>query len=343
MGAGDLSLVPDADPGCVDCTWPSLERAITRLPANAADEVYIVRDSTTERALPLVVRFPTGQAGPAPVVLWSHGGGFADDGHTASTEWGEAIAAHGFVVIHVAHVTLTDDSRRALCRFAAVDAGECVPGELSFGTIARPRDLIAVLDDLAQVEAWVGERGGPAFDAGRVAIAGHSAGSQGGLVLGGAVRTLSATVTRYRDADPRVIATIGMSPQGPGHNGFFAEEDETSWDDVTLPALLITGVSDINRGNPDSPDGENRRLAFQHLPGGGQYLLYAHTTAGAHDTYNLGDIDAQNPELQSLNEAMTSTVRAFLDARLRDDGQAEAWLASDAPRILAGDAEWLTK
>ena len=44
--------------------------------ASGTELTYEVRDETTRRVLPLLIRYPANVAGPLPVVFWSHGGGF---------------------------------------------------------------------------------------------------------------------------------------------------------------------------------------------------------------------------------------------------------------------------
>ena len=327
-----------------DCVWPSSDQSFELWP-DAMGERYTLTDAITLRTLPILVRAPTDVLGPVPVVIWSHGGGFHETGHTQGSAWSELLAAHGVAVIHVAHVELTDDSRRELCRFGGALDSECVPGIVSFGAIARPRDIIAVLNDLAGISTWLEGEGGPELDPTRVLVAGHSAGSQAGLMLGGAVRELTPSVTRYRDNDSRPIGTIGVSPQGPGFNSFFVDSDESSWDEVDIPTLLITGKNDLNPGSP-TLTGANRRQPFDYLPGGEgeQHLLYSTLSVGNHGSFNLGTDPAGDQNLERLEEALSSTVRAFVDAHLRLDSDAAAWLASDAALAIAGgEAEWLTK
>lgn len=324
-----------------DCAWASRAHGVLRFPASSTEPGLTLSDPSTGRELPVLVRVPEGEHGPLPVVIWSHGGGFDDAGHTRGREWGEVLAAHGLAVVHVAHVELVPDTRRTVCALGGVPDPECQAEVALFGAIARPRDVVTVIDGLDEVSAWLQAQGGPALDSATVLTAGHSAGSQAGLVLAGAVREIAPSVPRYSDPDPRPVATLGLSPQGPDHSGFFDTGTESSWDGLTRPTLLMTGDNDENPSNTDLT-GPVRREAFEGLGGtdGAQHLLYSTLSVGNHGSYNLETAPAGDPELERLEAALQSTARAFADAHLRGDALAAAWLASDAPARLAGAADW---
>ena len=79
-------------------------------------------------------------------------------------------------------------------------------------------------------------------------------------------------------------------------------------------------------------------------PGDGKHwLLYSNLPigVGGHGTFNL-----RKPELARracrATVALDCVVRAcFLDAYLRDDADAKAWLASGNAEVLAGEADWV--
>jgi hypothetical protein len=135
-----------------------------------------------------------------------------------------------------------------------------------------------------------------------------------------------------------------LSPSGPGHNQYFAHERGSSWETIKPPTLMATGANDI-KDNMDQT-GEVRHQGFDYLPADGtRYMLYSHIKqgTGGHGTYNLGDAESPNAALSSLSLTLKSVVLAFLDAHLRDDPEARAFLHSTRPSQLAGDAEWLRK
>ncbi len=307
-------------------------------------------DPMTGRVLPLYVRFPMGP-GPYPVVIWSHGGDLNDTGHLLNDEWSRTIAANGYIVLHLAHVTLTQQTGMALCTLASVPMNECSYGveptnaESPFITIARPRDIIALLDQLPTLATALANAGGPTADTSKVVVAGWSGGSRAPLALFGAVRTLTPSVPRFAMTDPRPIAALTLSPAGGGFFGYFSTGTETSWQGVRGPVLVMTGQNDIK---PDPPGltGAIRRQAYDHQPADGKRrLLYSNLPegVGSHDTFNLGDLHSNDERLSRLSRALVSTALAYLDSVVLDDPDATAWLASDSASTLASDVDYQAK
>lgn len=348
LGCGDVSdPTVDGDrlhPVCNDADGVGCEYPFEAYVAGHLDGESVT-DVANGRTNPITIRYPIGATGPRPVILWSHGGGLGDGGDLLSREWGDGFAEAGWVVIHVAHTNVTGAQVRSMCRFAHVPDPECTAGALQAEVLARPRDLIAILDDLPRLATVVHDRTGVDLAPERVIVAGWSAGSQGPLVLAGAMRAITPTLTHFQMPDPRPMAVIAISPQGPGFSGFFENGADTSWSQITRPVLVMTGDNDIKEVNPDLL-GTIRRRAWDNLPGGNgdQHLLYSHIPAGIgeHGTYNLGDQGSDDPALVRLSAALLSTARAFVDAV---DGSTTAadYLGTQLPRRLAGDAEWSTK
>lgn len=325
------------------CDYP--ERALS-----VSERVGVeVRDAKTGRTLPLVARIPEG-AGPFPVFVWSHGGGFNQAGNRTSDTWGTAIASQGFVVLHASHVPLTAEAGRAICALAAIPAGECkVDASDEDGPIVavvKALDLIAVLDGLEEISKASVARGGPALDRARVAVGGWSAGSRGPTVLLGAKLRTTASAPLFARPDTRVVAAFGLSTAGPGFGGYFDDGGGvTSWSAMRGPFLLMTGANDVKPLKPGLT-GEVRRFPFSAQPGdGSRHMLYSNLPAGVggHETYNLDDRSSDDERLVRLSRALRSTALAFLDAYVRGDEAAKAWLATGNGKVLAGDADWATR
>ncbi len=335
---------PDAEGECgpsnlVACQYPSRGATVIKREGIATTE------PETGRSLPLVARIPA-LAGPLPVVIWSHGGGFPGGGEQESVQWGETFAAHGYVVIHVGHSPLGTEAQ-TLCELASVPTAECVPSddEDSNGLVAigKAYDIKAVLDDLPRLSQISVDNGGPSLDLDRVAVAGWSGGSRGPMVLMGAEVRPTAGAPLFTNPDARPKAAIFMSPAGAGFGGWFDTGTATSWDAMRGPTFGATGTNDVK---PDKLDlnGPVRREYFVAQPADDErWLLYSNLEVGVggHGTYNLGDLDASDARLKRLSQAIASTARAFLDATLKDDAAARAWLESNKARVLAGNAEWL--
>jgi dienelactone hydrolase len=337
-GTGGTSACGEADLGA--CEYESQGLSVT------VREGFSVTDAITGRELPLLARIPEG-SGPFPVVVWSHGGGFNQGGQRFSPEWGDALASHGYVVIHIAHIPVTPESGAAFCELGAIPPGECSAAETEEDTtgllaLVKTRDTIAVLDALPDLSAASVDMGGPAIDLERVAIAGWSAGARAPIVTHGAVFLPSPSAPALSMTHPLPKAAIALSPMGPGYAGFFDEPSSNTWEAMRGPVLVATGNNDIK---PDKPDvsGEDRRLAFERQPAdGSRWLLFStlEPQVGGHSTYNLEDLESSDERLARLSLSLRSSALAFLDANLKGDEAAQAWLASQNAQTLAGAAEW---
>src|SRR4051812_9601415 len=103
--------------------------------------------------VPLLVRYPSGAAGPRPVVIWNHGGDPSANGRFATEDWSDTFAAAGYVVIQIARVLPAD---------LAPVQGECrqngfkTPQQCAFWTAQMrygPQNIHFVIDHLDDIEA----------------------------------------------------------------------------------------------------------------------------------------------------------------------------------------------
>jgi hypothetical protein len=322
------------------CDYPERGLAVTERTG------FSVKDPKTGRTLPIVARIPEGE-GPFPVVLWSHGGGFNDGGHLLGDLWGEAIAAQGYVVLHMAHVAITVESGKAMCALASIPEAECAPDptdEDSWVTaVVKTFDVLAVLERLEALSKQSVAEGGPALDLTRVAAAGWSAGARGPQVLMGATLRTTASAPLFTMNDDRIIAAVGLSTAGPGFGGYFDDGDgNTSWSALRGPYLIATGENDVKPNKTDLT-GLVRRFPFTAQPADGtRHLLYSKLPVGVggHGTYNLEDSTSADERLTRLSRALRSSVLAFLDASVKGDAAATAWLATDNAKVIAGEVDW---
>ncbi len=304
-----------------------------------------VTEPETGRELAILARIPDGP-GPFPAVVWSHGGGFNATGEQSSDSWSEEMASQGYVVIHLAHAPIDAQSGLAACAVAAVPMAECVPGEEDANglvALVKTLDVTAVLDALPMLSAGSVQMGGPAIDLDRVAVAGWSAGARAPLITMGAVFLPSASAPPFSLPHPLPVAALGLSPIGPGYGGFFDDGTDSTWDDVRGPFFVGTGDNDLKTTKPDLT-GANRRIAFDKQPADGtRWMLYSHLPGGvgAHGTYNLEMLGDPDERIDRLSRALRSGALAFLDANVKGDAAAQAWLDSDNAKVLAGDAEWV--
>ncbi len=343
-GAGDAS----PSTGCSDstyesCVYESRGLAVTNTPRDP-DTVLHVHDDLTGRDIPLVAYIPEGD-GPFPVVIFSHGGGFTD-GHNTSQTWGNELAAHGYVSIHYGSIEPDATAFMAYCDIAEIPPEECTASAVDpevLMLIGRSRDIIAVMDSLDELSAQSVARGGAALDVERVAIVGWSGGSRSEMPVMGATAIASASVPRFTNPDPRPRAAVFLSPAGPGFGGFFDDGTETSWDELRGPTLIATGDNDLKPDNPDLT-GPIRRVPFDAQPGdGARHMLYSNLDVPewGHGVFNLDELDSSDERIRRQSLAISSTVRAFLDAYVLEDQAAMEYLQSDDAQILAGPSEWL--
>ena len=354
-GGGDVDAGMDAgtggggsnpDGGCSEanlpaCNYPVGTRTFT-------ERQSTVTDPATGRVLPVLARVPAGN-GPFPVVIYSHGGGFNDQGHLQGTEWAEPLAHHGFLTVNVGHVSVDADAGVALCTLAQVPMNECAPtaDEDGNGMIAlvKSRDVVAVLDALPGLKQTLEMAGGPQVDLGHVAVMGWSAGSRAPLIMQGATFFPTASAPVYASPHTLPVAAVALSPTGPGYGGFYDEVSGSSWDQVRGPVFVATGDNDVKPTKPNLL-GSIRRIAYERQPAdGARWLLYSKLAqgVGGHPTYNLEDLTSTDPRLQRISYALRSAVLAYLDAQLKGDAAAAAYLASGDVLTLAGDADWQHK
>jgi dienelactone hydrolase len=304
------------------------------------------RDAARERVIPLKVRVPDGDE-KLPVVIFSHGLGGSREGGRA---WGEHWAAHGYLVIHVQH----PGSDESLWKGATAGVPEQpVKQRLARGAtpeqlLGRVDDIRFVLDNLTRLQS-LGDA--PSWarraDPGRVAMTGHSF---------GALTTQALAGQRYPGpikslADPRLRAFIAFSPSTQGLKRTWPDR----YGEMSRPFLSVTGSFDGDVMATGSNAG-NRAALFDAQPPGDKFRVVFergdHAVFGGGDERDSAWMQHVTGERRHVTDAATArlirlqtqrvTLR-FLDAYLKNDAAARAWLASDAAKALAGSGEWSVK
>jgi predicted dienelactone hydrolase len=244
------------------------------------------------------VTYPKGEA-PAPALVFSHGLYGSKDGYQPLARF---WASHGYVVIQPTHPdSLREGFRQPRAAMQAWDD--------------RPRQISLVLDSLPAIE----DKTGAKIDRGRIGVGGHSFGAHTSMLVGGAVAYPGLLAKGRSFRDPRVKATLLISPQGVG--GVFRRD---SWKDYAVPALVITGSLDRSPITDATP--ESRLDPFRLGPKGRMHLVWIE---GAHHGFG-GISGARFPGAGPPDEGQVWVVQqaslAFFDAFVRGDEAAAKWL-----------------
>jgi predicted dienelactone hydrolase len=199
---------------------------------------------------------------------------------------GRALASHGYISVHVTHAG-TD---RAMLKSGYLNLYRATKKKENW--VNRPLDVSFVLDQLASRHD---------FDMTRVAAAGHSAGAFTALALAG----MRPAESSGELADRRVKVAIAMSmPKMPA----------SGYDFITVPVLHMTGTCDgslVYRTNP-----RDRRIPFMTTHATNEYLV---TFKGVNHNVFSNVTDEHHGDIADV-------TLAFLDAWLRGDDAARAWL-----------------
>ncbi len=276
-----------------------------------------------------------------PLVIFSHGLGGSRDGGKL---WGEHWAANGYFVIHTQHpgsdlALLKGGFGSPLQKLKRGASGEQL--------IVRTEDIRFVLDEIARRQA----SGDPTYarvDLDRIAMTGHSF---------GAMTTMALADQRYPGttrslADARFKAFIALSPQiaqtpGNGRAELYQE--------VKKPLFVVTGTIDGDMlGNGAAPD--KRAAVYDMLPAGDKYRVIFEN--GDHMVFNGGATAESETFLQFIDNRNAKTDAAtaaiiqektkmltltFLDAYLKNNAPAKAWLANNAAKDLSSAGAWAQK
>ena len=288
-----------------------------------------VQDAARKREIPLRIYLPD-DTKPAPVVLFSHGLGGSREG---SAYLGRQWAGRGYVAVFLQHHG-SDDSlwkgKAGSELVASMRAGLSVEN-----FFLRTADVKAVLD---QLEKWNGESGhflNHRLDLAHVAMSGHSFGAVTTQAVSGQVFQSGISLT-----DPRIKAAIIMSPSKP-NRGTSAE----AFGAVSIPWLLMTGTDDIAKiggTTLGATDVSARLEVYPALPAGDKYELVLN--GGTHLAFTDRTDGKQIVRNPNHHRVILALSTAFLDAYLRNDAAARAWLQSDAPRkIMEEKDRWQRK
>jgi len=279
-------------------------------------------DTARKRDVPVKIYYPKTEAGPFPVIIFSHGLGGSRDGYAYL---GRHWASHGYVSVHVQHKGSDTDVWKGKAQpFQALRKAAANPAN----AINRPADVQFAINRMEKLDGQEGPMKGR-LDLKRVGAAGHSFGAFTTLAVAGEVFTLPLG-KQISVADRRVKAAIPMSAPVPHRKN----QLDTAFGSIKIPCLHMTGTED------DSPIGETRkeqrRLPFDHSKGPDQYLVIFQ--GGDHMIFSgrvrrFGAAARKDPRFQELIRASST---AFWDAYLKGDEGAKRWLAAGGFAAMMG-------
>lgn len=129
-----------------------------------------------------------------------------------------------------------------------------------------------------------------------------------------------------------------ISPQGE-EDSIGGITDDRSFDHLTRPGLFVTGSNDKGR---KSKSAEGRIEPFHLSPPQDKYLLYidgAYHNFGGISGHIIPGMGPKDP--QEVDEVRSATL-AFLDAYVKNDSNARAWLTNGILAKLTGGKARIT-
>lgn len=303
--ASGATYVPSASPG---------EKKVETLSADWVDT------ARADRKVPVKIYYPAG-SDACPVVIFSHGLGGTREGYEIH---GRYWASHGYISVHLQHEGSDDAVWRGLPPkdiMAAMRKATMDPQAIR----NRPKDVTFAIDTLEKLNKDEKSPLHKRLDLARLGMAGHSFGSWTTLAVGG----LSAGPLGQAGLDKRIKAMIPMSSPAVK----IASQQAAAYGKIAIPALHMTGTLDDSPVNDTSA--KERRIPYDHTPGpkekgadcyliifeGGDHGIFA---GGGARRAGRANKDAE------FHKLIHQTSLAFLDAYLRDNVDAKAWLQSDS-------------
>ena len=284
-------------------------------------------DRRRDRAVPAKIYFPRGGPGPLPLIVFSHGTGGSRAGYAFL---GEHWASHGYASLHVQHL----GSDQAVWQRQPEPMKRMKAAAMNPENAAnRPADVSFAIDEAERLQAGDSPLAGR-LDLARIGLAGHSFGAHTAMAVAGQL-LLGPEGQELSLGDSRVKAAIAMSPQAPRR----IELADRLYSPIKIPCFHMTGTHD------ESPLGltsvAHRRVAFDHIRGGDQYLLIF--ADGDHMVFadRRGRSHAERDAL--LHRLIQAASTAFWDAYLKNDAEAKAWLAGPGFLGVLGEQGTLEK
>jgi dienelactone hydrolase len=283
----------------------------------------VLKDAARPREVPLRIAYPDG-AGSFPLVVLSHGGGSSKDGYVrVADHW----ASHGYVVVAPTH----EDS--VALGFNVRNASGPRMAEI---TASRMADLAFVAGAIDTIEAEI-----PALktriDRARMAAAGHSMGGGTALAAVGLKLKHKRSGAIVGMDNPGYSALVLLSEAG--RNPMMPDEP---WRHVDVPVLIMTGTNDFG----GMSDGSKSPFGYDAVPSPDATAAKHYLWIEGVDHYMGGLWCCEGSKGLPDHGALAifnSVSTAFLDAVLRNDPAARAFLDTADLRILTAGRAFLSR
>lgn len=258
-----------------------------------------------DKDLRVRVSYPADE-GSYPVVVFSHGAFCSKDDYSlVADHW----VSHGYVVLLPTHLDSKTLGKPDFSKMTAI-------------SFSRLKDLSYIVDSFDQIEELVPGLAGK-LDTEHMAIAGHSMGAMTAATVAGMKRK-QPDGSVLEGTDDRFDVAVLLS--GPGPMG---DTPDNAWENLTMPIYVESGPNDqVNMAGPDAT-WEWRITTFTDTPPGDKYALIMQEMTHSFGGFICG---SRKPGQHLEPDALTlvnGTSTAFLDAYLKQDEAAKAFLAKD--------------
>lgn len=285
-------------------------------PYAVCQETHTWHDAATKRDLAVCVYRPAGEGETFPAVVFSPGCSIPTDHYTYL---GQHWASNGYVVALLGY----PDSDLAFLK-------GCLNLQTRWKTLEDPaigrRRLQDVSFAIDQLETDPSLR--DVVDIERIGVGGHSLGALSAMAAVG-MRVGVQDAPDSRIDDPRVKAAVALSPPAPALWGLTEDSLRT----IDRPCQTIMGTLDVDFVVTFHPT--ERRIAFDNSDGPDQFLV---TLLGAvHTSYeDRLSLLPQYSYRNCFHDYIEMATLAFFDAYLKDDREAQQWLAGGRLELCAG-------
>ena len=274
-------------------------------PAPGTDRVEIVRctwrDDARGRDLPVKIFIPKATSAPRPVILFSPGLGGSRENYAYL---GKGWASSGFVCVFLEHpgsgpaIFKDDDPKHGA---AAMRQVLKEPRHI----LDRAQDISFVIDELTRLNREKSPLQNQ-LDLSHLGIAGHSYGAGAAMISAG--ERVPEVGEEYRDF--RITAAVAMSP--PIFHGL-------EFEDVRIPVFVAVGTLDAGFTRTWLRHTINDRIESK----GTCLVIFK---GAEHFTFGDPLQPRDRVATEKFHPLILAATTAFLNARLRDDPAAKAWL-----------------